>query len=219
MKIIIVLLLFFVSLQHLQAQSHAAKAAEEVKLLSQKFANDYLFLYCDPNHFKYLPKLKKSIDRMERNLRIIAKDTSNEDIHSVLDYLSYTKDELYYLMKNDVDRENVQKILDNTDSLVEGVDSILQSMRENFFKEELQYHILKLSKLYMAIHLNFSPSENSKILSEELHTIEKMMQNINRNIYISWHAYKKLFNSEPHYFIPHIIAIAVDDLEESIAQL
>ena len=219
MKIIAVFLLFLLSLQQLQAQTQSAQAAAEIKLLSQKLANDYLFLYHNPNHFQYLPELQKSLASIEKDLRIIAKDTSNEDIHSMLDYLSYTKDELYDLLEDNTNAANVQKFLDYTDSLVEGVNSILESLNENLFKEDLQYHILRLSKLYMAVHLQFSPSENKKILSQELNTIEKMIQHINRNIYTSWHSYKRLFTPEPHYFIPHIVAIAVEDLKQSVDKL
>ena len=218
MKIIIAFLLIFASLS-LQAESQTARAAEDLKYLSQKFANDYLFLLYNPNHFKYLPKLQNTVKNMEEDLRIIAKNTPNEDIRSILDYLSYTKDALHDLLGDDIDRDNAQKVLDDTDSLVEGVDSILQNLQENIFKEELQYHIMKLSKLYMAIHLQFDPKENTKALYKESHIIDTMMQNINKNIYITWYAYKKLFNPAPHFFIPHIVTIAVDDLEESVNRL
>jgi len=218
LKTIIAFLLIFASIG-LQAQSQTAQAAEDLKYLSQKFANDYLFVLYNPTHFKYFPKLQDTVKSMEEDLRIIAKNSRNDDIHSILDYLSYTKDELQDLLDDDVDRENAEKVLDDTDSLVEGVDSILQNLQENIFKEELQYHIMKLSKLYMAIHLQFDPKENRKTLYNESHIIDTMMQNINKNIYMTWHAYKKLFNPAPHFFIPHVVTIAVDDLEESINRL
>lgn len=218
MKIIIVFLLIFTSVG-LQAQSQTARAAEDLKYLSQKFANDYLFLLYNPNHFKSRPQLQDTVKNMEEDLRIIAKDTRNEDIRSILDYLSYTKDALRDLLHDNIDRDNAQKVLDDTDSLVEGVDSILQNLQESIFKEELQFHIMKLSKLYMAIHLQFDPKENTKALYKALHTIDTMMHNINKNIYITWYAYKKLFNPAPHFFIPHLVTIAVYDLEESMNRL
>ena len=214
----IAFLLIFASIG-LQAQSQTAKAAEDLKFLSQKFANDYLFSLYNPKHFNHLPKLQDTLRSMEENLRIIAKDTRNEDIRSILDYLSYTKDALHDLLNDDIDKENAQKVLDNTDSLIEGVDSILQNLNESIFTKELQYHIMKLSKLYMAIHLQFDPKENVKILYKESHIVDTMLQNINQNIYFTWNAYKRLFTPTPNFFIPHIITIAVDDLEESVSKL
>ncbi|GEM_PF-3499861 len=218
MKFVVAVLLIFVSLQ-LHAQSQTARAAEDLKYLSEKFANDYLFLLYNPNHFKYIPKLQYTIKKIEEDLRIIAKNTHNEDIRSILDYLSYTKDELQDLLDDDIDRENAEKVLDNSDALVEGVDSILKSLHESLFKEELQYQIMQLSKLYMAIHLKIDPAENTKKLYKVLHVINRMIQNTSKNVYVTWHAYKTLFNPVPLYFVPHIVTIAVEDLEESINRL
>jgi len=218
LKFIVAILLIFVSLQ-LHAQSQSAKAAEDLKYLSEKFANDYLLLLYNPDHFKYIPKLQFTIKKIEEDLRIIAKNSRNDDIHSILDYLSYTKDELHDMLDDDADIENAEKVLDDTDSLVEGVDSILQSLHESLFKEELQYHIMQLSKLYIAIHLKINPAENTKKLYEALHVVDRMMQNINKNVYVTWNAYKTLFTPVPHYFVPHIVTIAIEDLEESINRL
>jgi len=203
----------------MQLQAQTARAAEDFKYLSEKFANDYLFLLYNPRHFKYRSKLQETVKAMEEDLRIIAKESRNEDIHSILDYLSYTKDELQDLLDEDVDKENAQKVLDATSSIVEGVDSILQNLQETIFKEELKYHIMKLSKLYMAIHLSIDPQENRTNLRNELHTVDAMLQNHNRTLYMTWHTYKRLFTTSPHYFIPHLTAIAVADLEESINRL
>jgi hypothetical protein len=209
------------SLQQLQAQAQmqTALAAAEIKILSQKLANDYLFFYYDPIRFQYFPKLRENVQSIEKDLRLIAKDSSNEDVHAVLDYLSYTKDKLYDLLDESINAANTQKVLDYTDSLVEGVNAILKSLHANLFKEELQYHILRVSKLYMAIHLQFSPSENRKMLFRELHSIESMTQHKNRNIYTLWHTYKRLFDPVPDYFIPHIVTIAVEDLRQSVDKL
>ncbi|RUM65357.1 MAG: hypothetical protein DSZ05_06355 [Sulfurospirillum sp.] len=216
MKIVIAFLLIFASMQ-LQAQM--VKAAEDFKYLSERFANDYLFLLNDPKQFKYRSELRNTIKEMEEDLRIMAKETRNEDIHSILDYLSYTKDELQDLLDEGLKKENAQKVLDATSSIVEGVDSILQNLHQTLFKDELKYHIMKLSKLYMAIHLSIDPQENRTNLRNELHTVDAMLQNHNRTLYMTWHTYKRLFTTSPHYFIPHLTAIAVADLEESINRL
>ncbi len=219
MKFVVAVLLIFISLLlHAQSQT-SVKAAEDLKYLSEQFANDYLFLLYNPKHFKYIPKLQYTVKQMEDNLRIIAKNTHNEDIHSVLDYLSYTKDELKDLLDDDIDKENAEKVLDNADALVEGVDSILQSLHENLSHAELRYHIAQLSRLYMAIHLKIDPAENTKKLYHTLHIVDKMMQNINNNIYTTWHTYKTLFNPIPLYFVPHIVTIATEDLQESVSRL
>lgn len=217
-KTIIAFLFVFASVG-LQAQSQTARAAEDLKYLSQKFANDYLFLLYSPDHFKYMPKLKQTVKKIEEDLRIIAKNTHNEDIRSVLDYLSYAKDQLKDMLTDDIDKKNAERVLDSVDSLVEGVNAILQSLQEKLFKEELKGYIMQLSKLYMAIHLKIDPEENTKKLYETLRLIDKMVPNINKNLYISWYAYRALFSPVPRYFIPHIVTIAVDDLKESINRL
>jgi len=218
LKRVVALFLFLLSL-HLHAQPVTIQAAEDIKYLSQKMANDYLFLFYKPDHFKYLPMLKKSLQQLETDLRTIAKDTQSEDIHAILDYLSYTKDEIADLLEDDISEENAQKILDFSNTLVEGVDNILESLQQRLFKYELKYNLMKLSKLYMAVHLKLEETDNTKALYDTIQTVERKTQKVDRDLYVSWHTYKRLFNPTPLYFIPHLMSIAVEDLEESVDKL
>ncbi len=218
MKRVVAFFLFFLSL-HLQAQPATVQAAEDIKYISQKMANDYLFLYYKPDHFAYLPRLQKSLQQLENDLRIIAKDTQSEDVHAILDYLSYTKDEIADLLQSDISQKNAQQMLDDSDTLVEGVDNILATLQHTIFKYELKYDIMKMSKLYMAVHLKLEETDNTKALYDTIHTVETKTRKADPGLHMNWQTYKRLFNPTPLYFIPHLISIAVEDLEESVDKL
>ncbi len=215
-----IILSFFLLLSSVSlfAQQQLMQTTENIKYLSQKIANDYLLLYNDPLQYKYRQSLQKNIKILEEDFRIIAKNTQNDDIKNILDYLSYNKDQMQGLLEKEITRQNVQKVLDDSDALVEGVQSILETLHKHSLKGELRFHIMKLSKLYMAIHLKFDPTQNTKTLYEELRSIDKMTHNISQNLYLAWHNYKSLYDPSLFYFIPHIVTIATEDLLRSISE-
>ncbi len=189
---------------------------EDIRYLSQKIANDYIYLFNTPKKKRYLDQIKYSINKIEDDLRFMAKSTNSDDIKNVLDFLSYGKDQIKDILKDEVSRDNVSKMLEYCDTLVEGVESILQDRGYHTLKGDLRFYIMKLSKLYMAVHLKFEPSENTKLLYETKSSIEDIVKRSQNNILDSWLAYKDLINTNPIYFIPNILSIMIWDMEKSI---
>ncbi len=217
MKSIVVFLLTLTLTLH--ARQAIIEAAQDVKYLSQKMANDYLLYFYNPRHFNYREPLQKSLRELESDLRTIASDTGNEDIRSVLDYLSYTKDEIADILKEKADKTRAEKMLDFSDTLQEGAGAILETLGVGNRNESytLKYHIVRLSKLYLAIHLRFDETENTKAIYREMRLIDMMSQKSPSGFQTNWIDYKRLYQPSA-WFLPHLVSLATEDLQKKAEQ-
>ncbi len=211
MKHIVVFLLTLTLTLH--AQQVIIKAAQDVKYLSQQMANDYLLYFYNPRHFNYAKSLQHSLQKLKTDLRTIATNTNNEDIRSVLDYLSYTKDEIADILQEKVDKARAEKMLDFSQTLQEGAGAILETLgvKSRDDVATLRYHIIRLSTFYLAKHLHFDETENTKAISHETVLIDMMSKKASSIFRTSWIDYKRLYQPSS-YFLPHLVSLATDDL-------
>ncbi len=180
---------------------------EDIKYLSQKIANDYLYLYHDPKKSALKEELNRSIKKLEENFRFIAKNSNNADTKNILDFLSYSKDQMKETISSDISKENVSSMLDFSDTMLEGAGSILEVQKHN--RSESKFHLLMISKLYMAINLDFDKTNNMQELKKEI-----KLFNSNHASNSSWIAFKNIVENNQESFIPNIISLLVKDLEK-----
>ncbi len=187
------------------------EVTEDIKYLSQKIANDYLHLYHDPEKRDVKAQLQTSIKKLEDNFRFIAKNTNNLDTKNILDFLSYNKDQMKEILTYDISKDNASSMLDLSATLLEGANSILSQRAQNHHKQK--FHLMKISKLYMAINLNFDAENNRNILKQELVLFKHLGANY------SWRAFKSVLEGKQSCFVPNIVSILVKDLENSLGKI
>ncbi len=218
-KLTIALFLFIVGAGRLYALNQndlkIISKGEDIRYLSQKIANDYLYYFNTPQKKEYLDRIKIFIEKIENDLRFMAKSTNNDDIKNILDFLSYGKDQIKDILEKEISRDKVSRILEYCDTLVEGVESILKERGYHTVTGDMRYYIMKLSKLYMAVHLKFEPSENTKLLYETKGDIESIIKKQNTFLSDLWFSYKDMINPNPIYFIPNILSVMIWDLERN----
>jgi hypothetical protein len=181
------------------------KTVESIKYLSQKIANDYIY-YCHNNkRVKLKDTLESSIKLLESDFRLVAKSTNNIDIKNILDYLSYSKDEIKDLLKKDVKAENIDSMLDYSESLYEGSNSILDS--QNFVSKDMKVHLMRISKIYMAFHTGNNTASLSELLQDEIKIVDMKFRSNS-----SWQSLKEILNLK-NVFIPNVVTILVNNLE------
>jgi hypothetical protein len=181
------------------------KTVESIKYLSQKIANDYIY-YCHNNkRVKLKDTLESSIKLLESDFRLVAKSTSNTDIKNILDYLSYSKDEIKDLLKKDVKAENIDSMLDYSESLYEGSNSILDS--QNYASKDMKVHLMRISKIYMAFHTGNNTASLSELLQDEIKIVDMKFRSNS-----SWQSLKDILEFK-NIFIPNVVTILVNNLE------
>jgi len=202
----------FYLLSFLALESDAAKIdkqmiitkTEDIKYLSQKIANDYLLFYYQPQKESYKTKLQDSIQKLEDDFRFIARNSDDLETKNILDFLSYTKDQIKESIKQDVSKESVLSMLDYSDALLEGASSTLTSD-----DKDIKLHLMKASKLYLATNLNFDKTNNQEAFEKEIVFLDSNLKTKS-----SWIAYKKLMDKK--CFIPCITTILLNDIESNL---
>jgi len=181
---------------------------QDIAYASQDIATVYLSLFNDDKNSLYKSKLNNSIHTLEESFRELAKEADCADTKNILDFLSYSKDQIKETLKKDVSKERVHEILDYSGTLLEGAESVLKTNGYKPTKDEDQRVVLsKLTKFYMAYKLGFD-TQNSKDELQKL--LERLDDSMQPNL--SWSSYKRLINTEDKFF-PNMILILTKDLE------
>jgi len=215
------------------------EASEDIRYLSQKIAKDYLFYYKYPEQYRVKENLINSLNDLAKDLRIIASATEDVDTKSVLEFLSYSKGEISDMVTEEPNEENAALILDHSETLLEGADSIENMHTYDFSTEEkmimltkrFEYLLQRILKYYVALNSGFDNSTNREYFSESLNEIEISISELAKYQYPNdikdlqteliayWQTNRYFFNNEDKMFIPKLMFISISYLEDIVAKL
>ena len=167
------------------------EASENIRLLGQKIAKDYLYYYKNPKKLKLKEDLDKDIEMIEEAILEISTITKNIDSQNILDFLSYNKDEIKELLAQEVSREKSILMLDYGESFLEGANSIANEHAYAFSDEEkmlisikmMEYLLERTTKYYVATELNLDKNNNLNSMKRSIVEVEKILKKINSYAY------------------------------------
>lgn len=215
------------------------EASEHIIYISQDLVKNYLYLSVNTQNTTIKKKLESSLVELNNNLKIIARTTKNDDTKDLLEYLAYSKDEISETLNQPMGEEQNSLMLDYSESLLEGANSMVDAHQYTFTKEEemlmvakrTEYLLARIMKYYMAKNLGFDTIENQEKMENSIVSIEKNFAKINlydypRNIEDlrykmnkSWEANKVYFLQKQELFIPNLMLNAVNYLESIVGTL
>ena len=215
------------------------EASENIRYLSQKMVKDYLFFYKNQDKLGVKRGLNRALDKLTDDFRIIATTTKDTDTKDILEFLAYSKDQIEQIFNEKVDKEKVALMLDYSETLLEGADSIANAHKYNFSDEEkmlmvtkkMEYLLERITKYYMAIHVGFNSATNKEQMQESITKLEKNIIQINNYKYPaefqktqskmneSWKANKSFFDQSETLFIPKLMFTSVDYMEDVVVQI
>ena len=215
------------------------EASENIRYLSQKLAKEYLFLYQYPDKADVKNQLKKLLLELSDNFRIIATTIKDSDIKDILEFLAYSKDQIEQIFNEKPDSEKAALMLDYSETLLEGADSIASSHKYDFSDEEkmlmltkkMEYLLERITKYYMALNVGFDTVTNKESIQESINRFEENIKIINAYKYpskqvreqvkmnISWEANKVFLSKSKKLFIPKLMFVSVNYLENIMLQL
>lgn len=217
---------------------NAIEAAEHIRYLSQKIAKDYLYLYSRPKRSEIRKEIQGMLDELGKNFTVIASSTKDSDTKDLLKYLKYNKANLEALIAKKVTKERAQKMLDYSEILLEGAESIAREHRYQFNAEETmlmgikkdEYLVERLTKFYMASSLGALSPDNRKKMEASIHALDEGLKAIQKYHYPASLEKKKeelaFFWNSSHYilahaydmFIPNLVNIASTYFEKLLTQ-
>ena len=215
------------------------EASENIRYLSQKIIKDYLFFYENPAKTELKNSLNKTLDKLSNDLRIIATTTKDTDTKDILEFLAYSKDQIEQIFNEKTDEEKAALMLDYSETLLEGADSIANAHKYDFSEEEkmlmvtkeMEYLLERITKYYMAIHVGFNSATNKEQMQESITKLEENIAQINNYSYPaefqktqvkmneSWKANKSFFDQSETLFIPKLMFTSVDYMEDVVIQI
>lgn len=215
------------------------EASENIRSLSQMIVKNYLLYYSNPEKIEITEGLYKSLDKLSDNFRTIAITTKDTDTKNILEFLAYSRDQMEQLFNEKADKEKAALMLDYSEILLEGADSILDAYRYDFSEEEKMFMVTKkiayllerISKYYIALHSGFDSSTNKDQIAAAIEKLEENLVIINvydypyeirqkrTQINNSWKETKMFFTNSEDLFIPRLMIISVDYLENMIDEI
>jgi hypothetical protein len=215
------------------------EASENIRFLSQKIVKDYLFFYKNQDKLEIKRGLDRSLDKLNDDFRIIATTTKDGDTKDILEFLAYSKDQIEQMFNEKADKERAALMLDYSETLLEGADSIANAHMYDFSREEkmlmltkkIEYLLERVMKYYIAIHVGFNTPTNKEQMKKAISSIEESlveislyeypeeMKTIRKNLNDSWRENRLFFNKSDKLFIPKLMFISVTYMEEMIDQI
>lgn len=217
---------------------NAIEAAEHIRYLSQKIAKDYLYLYSRPQRIEIRQEIQGMVDDLGKNFTIIASSTKDSNTKDLLKYLEYNKVNLEELLTQKVTKDRALLMLDYSEILLEGAESIAHEHRYQFNTEETmlmsikkdEYLVERLGKFYMASSLGaLSPSNRKKMdastleLKEGLKTIQEYhyppyLQKKKKELAVFWDSSHYILGHAYDMFVPNLVNITSTYFEQMLTQ-
>ena len=215
------------------------EASENIRYLSQKMVKEYLFFYRYPDNTQIKEKLQQKLAQLNKNFHLIVTTTKDNDTKDILDFLAYSKDQIEEIFASVPDEENAALMLDYSETLLEGADSIARSHQYTFSNEEkmfmitkeMEYLLERIIKYYMAQNVGFENATNQEAMRDALKQFETNRQQINSYHYEGetledvaklnrgWEATDSLLSDENTLFIPKLMFLSVNYLENIVANI
>jgi len=212
------------------------EASENIRYLSQKIAKDYFYFYKNPMKKSIKDELLDSLAKLSRDFRIIATTTKDTDTKDILEFLAYSKDQIAEIFADAPDEEKAALMLDYSETLLEGANSIAEAHKYDFSKEEkmlmvtkkIEYLLERIGKYYMALHTGFDTTTNQEQLSLAMKQLEINVQKIGSYNYpkdiakeqemffYAWRSSQIYFDTSKTLYIPTLMFLSIDHMESII---
>ncbi len=219
----------------IRSQVSLLEASENIRLESQEIVKNYLYFY--GNHKKIYEKslAEKGLSSLDKQFRLIAKSTKDEDSKDVLAFLDYSKENMQDVLNDPFNKDNPALMLDYSEILLEGAESISKNLNYEPTLEEMMmmkmkdisFLIERMTKYYMAIMTENDNEINAEMLDESIVRMESDLLSLKEYNYSSkniehlfdlqnnWQALKKFYLNHKTLKLPSIVLLASDEVRSS----
>lgn len=188
----LITILIILSYSNLLAKEKNIKTIELIdiagkqRMLSQRIAKDYLYIHKQIAVNKTEKELKASLDIFFKAQKTLIYSIEDEEIKNLLDFVEISSDELNKTIHKPFSIENAQLILDLTESILEGSQYIVDSLKNSIKKEESRIIEIsgkqrmlsqRIAKYYIAYQSGIKDKNTLRSMKKTLNEFDK---NLNR---------------------------------------
>ncbi len=221
----------------IRSQVSLLEASENIRLGSQEVVKNYLFLYHNPGKTYVRELVKQGLDDLDAQFRLIARSTKDEDSKDILTFLDYSKGKMLEVLKDPFEKENPALMLDYSEVLLEGAETISQNLKYTPSKEEamlikmkdMAYLIERMTKYYMAMMIEPDNSVYNEMLSEAMTQMESDIDSAGEEYQYSgdrlkdlemlkanWLVLKSFLENKMGNNMPNIILLVSSEVKKSV---
>jgi hypothetical protein len=214
------------------------EATENIRFLSQKIVKDYLYFTLHPKK-ELQDNIYKTLTLLNDDLRVIATTTKDSDTKDILEFLSYSKEQIEQLIKDKVNEENSALMLDYSETILEGADSIALAHKYDFSSSEkmlmvakkINYLLERVMKYYIAIHAGYNTPTNKEQMQVAIESITRNLKILNNYKYPkdlksiqnaineAWSTNSYYLGNSEKLFIPKLMSISVNYMEDLVTEI
>ncbi len=216
--------------------SNTLEAAQKLQILSQIIAKDYFFIAQQLREEKANAEMEPSIRAMDRQISLIHAKNKNEAIANLLTYLQDVAIEFKHILKQDYTKKNGTLVLDYSETLYEGAQSIISQLtsknkKHNGLIAQQQLILQRISKFYIAYQAGFSDKSMTQQLQTSVAEFEKGVNEISHRHYANgldnevsklqkyWPIAKKFYLGMEKGDLTLIVFISTDHMNSSLNKL
>jgi len=209
------------------------EATENIRFLSQEITKSYLYLFANPKKREVAGEIQKMLNELVESIRTISISTDDEDTRNVLEFLIYSKDQIEELVKEKPDKEKAALMLDYSETLLEGANSIARTHNYEFTESEkmlmkgkrIEYLLERSAKYYMALGVGLGTEINRKQMIRAIEMLEGNVQELEAYSYPaqmkkplkalreSWEVTKSIFDRREKMFVSNILVLSSNEME------
>jgi hypothetical protein len=209
------------------------EATEGIRYLSQEITKSYLYLYANPKKREVAQQIRQQLNELVEDIRIISISTNDEDTRTVLEFLVYSKDQIEELVKEKPDKEKAALMLDYSETLLEGANSIARAHSYTFSESEkmlmkgkrIEYLLERAAKYYLALGIGLGSEINRKQMRQSVEALEENVRELEAYDYPtqmkknqlllrqSWEVAKSLFDREKEMFVSNLVLLSGNEVE------
>jgi hypothetical protein len=226
--VIIISISSFLPAASIRNQILLIEASENIRLESQQIVKNYLYFYSNPKKIKYRNEALQGIDNLDKQFRIIAKSTKDEDSKDILAFLDYSKEKMKGVIDTPFEKDNPALMLDYSETLLEGAESInssidyIPSTEEKMLMKmkDIAFLVERISKYYIAIFVGQEGINYIEMLDEAIQKMEDDLTSLNKYEYSAknlsylvelkknWVVLKKFYLNYKEIKVPNIVLLA-----------
>jgi len=236
---LLILSLSSISLASTRADVKIIETSENIRYLSQKIVKNYLYLYRHPQKIEIKKEIEKELNQLGDNFNNISNIVKDDDTKGIIEFLHYTKEQILEIVQNIPNKEDVLLMLDYSEIILEGTDTIANIYKYDFIDEEkmimttksIEYLLERTIKYYMAFKMDFNKDMNKESMYIAINSLEEDFAKIEsysysdiqkkkqQNIINLWKINRMFINKGEKIFIPNLLIPSISNLEYAVKDI
>lgn len=213
---------------------------EEMRIVSQSIPKTYFYIHEEIRVLQSKKDLKKYVGQLDKDIKLLTSKLKGDENRNMLLFLSFTRDELKDVLRDDYSEENGALMLDFGESVLEGATSIMTNVSKtgNMKKtmrlliEDMVFDLERATKYYIAFQAGFNDYNNIVQMNTALENYEKGLRNLKNNKKFAslhekeikkmdkyWRVVKKFYAGVEKGDLPLIVLVSSQHMEKNLLKM